>query len=231
MFKNITVKNTVVFSLLVQVITGIISLHGLFITLPEKDKILTDVFKLETVVQFIELMFYIWIAKSAIKLKSMTSRRYIDWVITTPTMLLSTVMFMRYQEVKEQDKLEDTPVRTMEFLKENKTTITFMLIYNFAMLVLGYLGERNILSKYISTPVGFYFFYKSFSIIYFDFAKKSELGTKLFTFLLSIWSLYGVAAVMPVKLKNISYNLLDIVAKNFYGLYIYYKIVQTSKGN
>ena len=46
----------------------------------------------------------------------MTSRRYIDWVITTPTMLLSTVMFMRYQEVKEQDKLEDTPVRTMEFL-------------------------------------------------------------------------------------------------------------------
>ena len=65
----------------------------------------------------------------------MTSRRYIDWVITTPTMLLSTVMFMRYQEVKEQDKLEETPVRTLEFLKENKTTITFMLIYNFAMLV------------------------------------------------------------------------------------------------
>jgi len=151
MLKKITVKNTVGFSLLVQVITGIISLHGLFITLPEKDKILTDVLKLETVVQFIELMFYIWIAKSAVRLKSMTSRRYIDWVITTPTMLLSTVIFMKYQEVKEQSKLEDTPVKTMDFLKENKTTITFMLVYNFAMLLLGYLGERNVLSKYIST--------------------------------------------------------------------------------
>ena len=125
MLKKITVKNTVGFSLLVQVITGIISLHGLFITIPEKDKILTDVLKLETVVQFVELMFYIWIAKSAIRLKSMTSRRYIDWVITTPTMLLSTVMFMRYQEVKEQDKLEETPVRTLEFLKENKNNYNF----------------------------------------------------------------------------------------------------------
>ena len=33
-----------------------------------------------------------------------------------------------------------------------------MLIYNFAMLVFVIMGERNILSKYISTPVGFYFF-------------------------------------------------------------------------
>ena len=28
------------------------------------------------------------------------------------------------------------------------------------------------------------------------------------------------------NLKNISYNGLDLIAKNFYGLYIYYKIVQ-----
>ena len=34
-----------------------------------------------------------------------------------------------------------------------------------------------------------------------------------------------------ILLKNISYNLLDIVAKNFYGLYLYYKILQISQGN
>ena len=231
MLKKLTVKNTIGFSLLVQVITGLVSLHGLFITLPEKDKILSDVLKLETLVQFIELMFYIWIANTAMKLNSMTSRRYIDWMITTPTMLISTVMFMKYQEVKEQYKLEETPVKTLDFFKDNKNTLMLIVIYNFGMLLSGYLGEKNIISKYISTPVGFLFFFKSFNIIYQDFAKKSELGIKLFTFLLSVWSLYGVAAVLPAKSKNISYNLLDIVAKNFYGLYIYYKILQASKGN
>ena len=98
MIGNITVKNTIWFSLLVQIITGIVSLHGLFITLPEKDRVLTDILGLETIVQFIELMFYIWISYAVININSMTPRRYIDWVITTPTMLLSTIIFMKYQD-------------------------------------------------------------------------------------------------------------------------------------
>ena len=52
----------------------------------------------------------------------------------------------------------------------------------------------------------------------------------LFKFLLGIWSLYGVAALLPVLAKNISYNVLDIIAKNFYGLFIYYKIKQVARG-
>ena len=35
--------------------------------------------------------------------------------------------------------------------------------------------------------------------------------------------------MMDVQTKNISYNLLDIVSKNFYGLFIYYKVIQESK--
>ena len=73
-----------------------------------------------------------------------------------------------------------------------------------------------------------YFFYESFNLIYRNYAVKSELGKKLFNFLLGVWSMYGVAAILPIKMKNISYNLLDIVAKNFYGLYIYYKILEVS---
>ena len=96
------------FSLLVQIITGIVSLHGLFITLPEKDRILTDILGLETMVQFVEMVFYIWISYAMINVDKMTSRRYIDWVITTPTMLLSTIIFMKYQEEKEKkgDKVD-----------------------------------------------------------------------------------------------------------------------------
>ena len=225
---KLTVTNTINFSLYVQIITGILTLYGLFINIPEKDKILIVVLGLETLVQFIEIVFYIWIAYASVKLTKMTSRRYIDWMITTPTMLISTILFLKYQEKKEEEKLEKEPIIFWDFLKNNKNPMILIVLYNFLMLVFGYIGEVNIISKYLSTPIGFYFFYKSFKIIYDDFAKKSELGKKLFTFLLSVWSLYGVAALMPINEKNISYNLLDIVSKNFYGLFLFYKILTLS---
>ena len=94
------------------------------------------------------------------------------------------------------------------------------------MLFFGYLGEVNILPKYISTIIGFYFFAKSFSLIYYNYAINSKISKQLFNFLFIIWGLYGIVALFPVIPKNICYNLLDIVSKNFYGLYIYYKILQ-----
>lgn len=222
MKEILTVKNTIMFSLLVQLITGIVSLHGLFISLPEKDKILTDILGLETFVQFVEFIFYIWISYAVVNVNVMTSRRYIDWVITTPTMLLSTIIFMKYQEEKEKNNL----INFWEFIKKNKKNILLIFFYNFAMLAVGFIGEINLISKYITTPIGFYFFYKCFSLVYYNYAIKSKLGIKIFTFMASVWSLYGVAALAPINIKNISYNLLDIIAKNFYGLYLYYKILQ-----
>tara|TARA_B110000259_G_scaffold187715_1_gene242968 strand:- start:1853 stop:2542 length:690 start_codon:yes stop_codon:yes gene_type:complete len=225
--NNDLVKKTIQFSLVIQIVTGLISMHGFFLKIPKEDKILKDILALETLVQFIELIFYIWISFAIININNMTSRRYIDWVITTPTMLLSTIMFMKYQEEKELNKKEDK-IKTEKFIKNNKNLIIEMFLYNLGMLVFGYLGEINILPKYISIPIGFIFFYKSFNLIYSNYGNKSIVGKNLFIFLVIIWGLYGVVAILPVTEKNISYNLLDIVAKNFYGLYIYYKISQIS---
>jgi bacteriorhodopsin len=229
MFTIKTVKNTIWFSLILQIITGLIPLQGLFIKLEEKDAILSDILTLETTVQFIELLFYVWIAFSVMNIKKMAARRYIDWVITTPAMLLSTIMFMKYQERKERGELESKPLKTMEFIKENKNQILKLFGFNFLMLVFGYLGEVNTISKYIAIPIGFGFFYKAFELIYNNYAATTTIGKQLFTFLVSVWSLYGVAAIMSPNVKNVSYNLLDIVAKNFYGLYIYYQITQLSQ--
>ena len=41
-----------------------------------------------------------------------------------------------------------------------------------------------------------------------------------------VWSLYGIAATLKPNEKNVSYNIPDIIAKNFYGLFIYYQILQ-----
>ena len=226
MFTTRTVKNTIWFSLLIQLITGIIPLHTLFININEKHDILKDILILETVVQFIEMLFYIWIAFAVLNIKKMASRRYIDWVITTPAMLLSTIMIMNYQEKKEKNKLDEEPVKTKQFLTDNKDNIVKIFLYNLVMLTFGYLGEQNILSKFISIPIGFVFFFKTFELIYNNYAIHSNLGVKLFYFMFIVWSLYGVAATFKPNEKNVSYNVLDIISKNFYGLFIYFQILQ-----
>tara|TARA_B110000483_G_scaffold68665_1_gene85753 strand:+ start:636 stop:1325 length:690 start_codon:yes stop_codon:yes gene_type:complete len=229
MFTRKNVKFTIWVSLIAQLITSIIPIHSIFIKIDKKDDILKDILLLETLVQFIEMIFYVWIAFAVLNVKKMASRRYIDWVITTPAMLLTTILFMKYQEKKEQNKLEKEPVKTKEFLVNNRENIYKIIAFNFCMLLFGYLGEQNILSKYISIPIGFIFFFKTFEIIYKNYATSSKLGSQMFYFLFIVWGLYGVAAMLTPNIKNISYNILDIISKNFYGLFIYYQILQLTK--
>ncbi len=107
---------TVIISLIVQFITGVVGIHGLFIPLEKEDEILWEVLVMEMIVQFIEFAFYIWLAfglysysskKSNFPLFDVTKRRYIDWFITTPTMLLSTIIFLRYLEYKDKKDVKD----------------------------------------------------------------------------------------------------------------------------
>jgi hypothetical protein len=44
----------------------------------------------------------------------------------------------------------------------------------------------------------------------------------------AVWGMYGVAAVMPDVPKNNTLNLLDIVAKNFFGVFLSFKAMQQS---
>ena len=48
-------------SVVMQIISGIVQFDGIFIHLKEKDRILTDILSLETIVQFIEGLFYVWL--------------------------------------------------------------------------------------------------------------------------------------------------------------------------
>ena len=221
---KVLVYKTLYISLAIQIITTLISLHGFFIKLGDKDLILKDILAIEAVVQFVESFLYIWLIFAVKRMENMTRRRYIDWMITTPIMLLSTIIFMDYKYEKEKNT--DKKIIFTEYLKENKTNIIKIAVFNGLMLLFGYLGETEIIPKYIGIPLGFVFFYLSFSLIYNKYAYKTDIGKKLFYFIAGVWSLYGVAAMLGLEYKNISYNILDVVAKNFYGLFIYYKILQ-----
>ena len=221
------VAKTIYTSLAIQIITTIVSLYGLFKKLKEKDFVLKEILILEGIVQFIETFFYLWVIFAIHDLNEVTPRRYIDWTFSTPIMLISTIVFMKYQEYKE--KGIDRTFIMIDFFKENKNNIFKIFIYNGLMLLCGFLGEAGIIDKRIGISLGFVFFYLSFDLIYREYGEKSDMGKKLFTFLVVVWGLYGVAAMTDLKTKNISYNFLDIIAKNFYGLFIYYIILQISK--
>jgi len=223
MINNSLVAKTIYGSLVAQFITTAFSLDGLNYDLAIEDTILKDILVLEAFVQFVEAGFYIWVIYALKDLDKMTSRRYIDWFITTPTMLISTIIFMEYLRKKEAN--EDT-LYFWDFIKDHKTNIIKIVTYNFLMLSFGLLGELNIIDKKIAIPIGFVFFFLSFKLIYDEYAKHTEGGKKLFMFLFSVWSLYGFSAMLPIVPKNTCYNLLDVVAKNFYGLFIYYYITQ-----
>ncbi len=225
-------QSTVYISLLVQFITGAVGVHGLMIPLSEEDKILREVLIMEMVVQIVEFIFYIWLAFglfsyskkiSNFPLFDVTKRRYIDWFITTPTMLLSTIIFLLYIKIKEKrEKEEDTKnLSYTQFIKEHKKIILLIILSNAMMLLFGYLVENGKLDKFTGISIGFIFLLISFYLIYKEYAIHTEDGKRLFFFMFIIWSLYGVAAIFPFYIKNISYNMLDIFAKNFFGLFLY----------
>ena len=217
MFKDKLVKRTVYLSLLMQFVTTAISLDGLNYTLRPEDLILRDILLLEAFVQFVEAGFYIWVILALKKLKLMTPRRYIDWFVTTPTMLISTIIFMEYETQKQQGR----SFTLTEFIRDHKRNILEIVSLNALMLLFGFLGEIGTLPTKISVPVGSVFFLASFYLVYTRYAQYTENGKKLFYFLGGVWSLYAVAACLNLHYKNTLYNLLDIVAKNFYGLFIY----------
>tara|TARA_B100000900_G_scaffold365622_2_gene341008 strand:+ start:3843 stop:4511 length:669 start_codon:yes stop_codon:yes gene_type:complete len=221
--NTLTVKNTVYFSIIIQIISTVITWEGLFENLKGSDVVLKEILAIENIVQIIEFTFYLYIASYNTDVSKMGSLRYIDWFVTTPTMLFTTIVYMEYNNVKDRGEILDVK----KFIHLNKMKIYKIFVNNFFMLVCGLLVELNILNMYLGISIGFYFFYQTFLIIH-TYTKNNIINDRLYIFLVIVWGLYGFAAMLSNKNKNISYNLLDLVAKNFYGLYIYFLIKRLS---
>jgi bacteriorhodopsin len=222
------VKTTTQISVVLQVLIGIISTKGIFFKVDKKHKILTQILTIETIVQYIELCFYIYFLKhlDGSSLSTITCIRYYDWFFTTPTMLISTILYFKYEEHMENNKPGTLDLFTV--FKEEQSTIIEIVVSNFLMLLFGYLGEKNKINKKIGIPLGFLFFANTFNIIYKKYAVKSTNGKKIFNIILPIWGMYGIAAYMNDVYKNNMINILDVFAKNFFSLFIYYKLEAVS---
>lgn len=210
-------------SLKVQWITLITNLFSLSQPLPLKDYVLKEILGLETLVQAIELVFYSWY-KNHIqdRIVDVTHFRYYDWGITTPMMLFSTMGFYQYLQSSEK------PMTLLSFFTEHSQSIVFILFMNFLMLLFGYLQEIGTITLISSSILGFAALFTSFFTMYEQFVKEAPKQF-IFFFVFFVWSLYGFAAMLDNHWKNTSYNILDIFAKNFYGVYLSYFIYTLSQ--
>ena len=215
------IQYTAGLSLFVQIITAAIDYYVL--TLPTMSlelKLLHDLLLVELIVQLVEGAFYVWLVFAISRTTNITLHRYWDWFITTPTMLITFATFLVYLRLKESG-VTDIP-SFISIIGANLKTYSTLVLLNTSMLIFGYLGELKKISLFTSVFGGFVPFFMMFYIIYENFAKYTDLGMTMFWYFFIVWGLYGVAACLSYNLKNISYNILDLFAKNFFGLFLAY---------
>jgi bacteriorhodopsin len=216
---------TGILSLIVQILTGTVDIYALTIKVPSSFNLIRELIMLELTVQAIELCFYIWMLSNIHKIKNITPARYYDWAITTPTMLITLMFYLIFLRDREKGVQSGTFVN--EF-KNHWKVILKVSVLDWLMLLAGYLGEINIFSNITTTLVGFVPFILMFYLIYSNFASQSTEGNRIFWYFAGIWSIYGIAAVLPYKIKNSMYNILDLFAKNFFGLFLAYVVYKHS---
>ena len=176
------------------------------------------VMNLETCISIVAGYYYsIFITKTGgatpIDWGEITKLRYIDWSITTPLMLITLCIVLA---------------------KNAKKTITFRTMFsiiglNYLMLAIGYYGVINPQIKLIAMIGGFIPFFVMFYIIYVNFYDHSVANKVLFIAFSVVWSMYGLVYMLQEQYKNISMNILDLIAKCFIGLglWVYYTKIIT----
>ena len=96
------IYTTGVFSLIVQLLTGIVDVYVLTLRVPSSFNLIRELIILEVTVQAIELGFYFWLLSNIHKIKNITPARYYDWAITTPTMLITLMFYLMFLRDREK---------------------------------------------------------------------------------------------------------------------------------
>ena len=207
-----TLYRSLQLSVFVQLLTGILELFLLRMKAPPSVFFLKQLLGLDVAVQFIEATFYIYWLFHFKTVSNVTPKRYYDWMITTPTMLVTLIAYLMY--VKQPDI-------QLDMLYQEWLPMGIVVLLNALMLWCGYLGEIGQMPVGQSVSLGFLPFFLYFYIIY---DRYVTTDSSLFYYFVVVWALYGVAAMLPYGSKNAMYNVLDLFSKNFFGLFLGYLI-------
>lgn len=139
--------------------------------------------------------------------------RYFDWFFTTPILLLDLLIIL--------------DIYQFDFFVK-------ITILNTLMLLFGYLGDINVISMMNSTILGFIPFIVMFYMIKERINIKNNnqqnastdktINNRIYYVFAGLWTLYGVNHLVPnLEMKNVSYNILDLLTKGIFALYLYYR--------
>ena len=214
---NYPVKFTFYITYVLLLTTGTITFIE---ALRTNDPIVRHVMNLETCISLVAAYFYSnfvaivnAIETVPIDWTSINRTRYNDWSITTPIMLLVLMLSL--------GRAINQPVHLKLFLS--------VIVLNYAMLYLGYLGETEVLSKLTASAAGFVPFVGMFSLIYFTYVKPKAIWANraLFFAFSAVWAMYGIVYLFDNENKNIGLNILDAIAKCFIGIFLWVYFTKT----
>ena len=219
---NLNIYTSLIISVIIQIITGIIQIITLFIKVPLEFYFLKQMILLEIFVQLIEGLFYVYWLYNFKNILNITPKRYFDWVITTPTMLINLIFYLIFLEYKDNNTSDK--LNFFKLFKEEFNTIITVLLLNWAMLLFGYLGETSVIPVLLGVSLGFIPFLIYYYIIYKKYSLLSNDGLKIYLYFFIFWSLYCIVAVLSYNIIIICFNILDLFSKNFFGLFLTYLI-------
>jgi bacteriorhodopsin len=235
--KNCYVKNSFYFTYVFLLTTGIITfIESLRNPIPQ----IRHIMNLETCISIVASYFYglfikeIETAEKDAKLKTKSTNeenvppeamlpikkindmRYSDWAITTPLMLLVLSLVLSYEN-KIAIKL---------------SSLFLLLVFDFLMLISGYLGEIGTISRASGTIAGYVGFFLLFGTLWNTYMSGSKVTNQskiVFGIYFVLWTLYGVAYQANESIKMISYNILDLIAKAFVGIFFWLYLAKIIK--
>lgn len=174
------------------------------------------ILNLETCISVVATFFYSKFVKQldeGVNYKQINIDRYTDWMITTPLMLL---------------------VLCLVFVYNTKTTLKLwsffvVLVLNLGMILTGYLGEVDYMNRTSANILGFGFFAALFGYLYKTFLhKKYNFDNMLiFSSFFILWAFYGVFYEYDEQFKNVAFNILDLFAKCFVGIFFWAYFTKT----
>lgn len=148
---------------------------------------------------------------SKIDFSSINQVRYVDWAITTPIMLLVLLIVFGINTGNVMPSIG---------------FYGLILFFNYLMLLFGFINESKGKNKMMRYQIlGFISFFILFGLIgmkYIWVAAPILANNVIFYIYLILWAFYGIFhSFSNEKIKNIGYNVLDLFAKCFVGIFFW----------
>ena len=159
------------------------------------------------------------------------------YLIGTIFVIVVFVIFIWRHRISDEERKRISERKTAKYYKPNEKDLdelekrkepTFfafiiILLLNYGMLSSGYLGETNRVDKVSANVIGFVFFIALYLFIYIIYVRpKYNFDNNILYFsFVFLWAIYGIVYYFDEEEKNIGYNILDLFAKCFVGIFFW----------